>query len=162
MLGALWLGLCLREAAGCRHGILLLEGTLSSWAPSNPELERNQDGGLDREVVPLPGSYNDAPDGPGLRDREGGGVVLLSLYNVSGPGVSTSLYSAACRTRGLFSTTDHSSQDVPPAVSYKPQGAGLVSVLCLLCPQDLTYFRYSTVIFFLNFKLLILYWNIAS
>ena len=47
---------------------------------------------LDREVVSLPGSYNEAPDGPGLRDKEGGGVVLLSLYSVSDPGVSTSWY----------------------------------------------------------------------
>ena len=37
----------------------------------------------DREVVPLPGSYNEAPDGPGLRDREGGGCGFIeSLQRV--------------------------------------------------------------------------------
>lgn len=32
---------------------------------------------LDREVVSLPGSYNEAPDGPGLRDKEGGGCGFI-------------------------------------------------------------------------------------
>lgn len=103
-----------------------------AWALGSTGLERKETrkGVPAREVAALPGSCDEASDGPGLMGRGGRGAVLLSTYYVPGLMVSASVYSAAHRTRGLFSSTKHSSQYLPPAASCKPH-RGRTSV-CLV------------------------------